>query len=349
MSLVDRLERELYAAATARPPDSARYVAVLERAVRMCDADPTAAEVFDLAELYLDLSTEYSTLGRHDDALAAADAAIDAGVDMQPDPRCLRAEILMRAGRVTEAEPIWAAVRADTPDDVWLYNTAGLEYADQGQHATALDWLTDGLQLALRTRDPERLVDQLADLRQTNLDKLGRAADALQEQAMAFLVEQEQARSTRARPDEETAPESTGPVGAVALAWLPAGDYEQAVQLWPKLAESDRVRGPDGPVPHRQYCRMLQQILIEYAEEGIPALTIAPVRVAPFTAWCDERDQQPDSAEARAEYAAQLAARADPDLIAWPPGRNQLCWCGSGRKYKKCCAAMSFVDRDLSQ
>ena len=61
MSLVDLLERELYAAATARPPDSARYVAVLERAVRMCDADPTAAEVFDLAELYLDLSTEYST------------------------------------------------------------------------------------------------------------------------------------------------------------------------------------------------------------------------------------------------------------------------------------------------
>jgi uncharacterized protein YecA (UPF0149 family) len=97
-------------------------------------------------------------------------------------------------------------------------------------------------------------------------------------------------------------PESTGPVGAAALAWLPAGDYEQAVQ-----------------------------------------------RVSPFTAWCAERDQQPDSAEARAEYAAHLAASADPDLIAWPPGRNQPCWCGSGRKYKKCCAAMTFVDTDLSQ
>ena len=147
----------------------------------------------------------------------------------------------MRAGRVTEAEPIWAAVRADTPDDVWLYNNAGLEYADQGQHATALDWLTDGLQLALRTRDPERLVDQLADLRQTNLDKLGRAADALQEQATAFLVEQEQARSTRSARTKKPRRNPTGPVGAVALAWLPAGDYEQAVQLWPKLAESDRV------------------------------------------------------------------------------------------------------------
>ena len=186
--LVDRLERELYAARTARPRDSARYAAVLERVVRTCGADSEAAEAFDLAELYLELATEYQVLGRWEDALAAADAAVDAGLDMQPDPRCLRAEILMRAGRVAEAEPIWAAVRADTPDDVWLYNNAGLEYAHAGDHETALDWLTEGLRLALRTSDPERLVDQLADLRQVSLDSLGRPADALQEQAMTFLA-----------------------------------------------------------------------------------------------------------------------------------------------------------------
>jgi hypothetical protein len=32
----------------------------------------------------------------------------------------------------------------------------------------------------------------------------------------------------------------------VAFAWLPAGDYEQAVTLWPDLASSERVAGPDG-------------------------------------------------------------------------------------------------------
>jgi len=186
VSLVERLERELYAAATASPRDSARYAVLLERAVRMCDADPEAVEVFDLAELYLELATEYSALGRYEDALAAADAAIDVGLDMQPDPRCLRAEILMRAGRGAEAEPIWAAVRADTPEDVWLYNSAGLEYADVGRHDVALEWLTEGLRLALRTDDPERLVGQLADLRQQSLDRLGRPVDALQDQAAAF-------------------------------------------------------------------------------------------------------------------------------------------------------------------
>lgn len=332
-TLVDRLERELYAAATARPRDSARYVAVPERAVRACDAAP---EAFERAELYLELATEYQVLGRYEDALAAADAAIDAGLAMRPDPRCLRAEILMRAGRIGEAETIWAAVRAGTPDDVWLYNNAGLEYADVGDHAAALDWLTDGLGLALRTGDPERLVDQLADLRRQSLDHLGRPADALQEQA---------ARQKRSPREEELAPEPTGgPVGTVAFAWLPAGDYEQAVRLWPELAQSDRVAGPGGPLPHPQYCRAMQQQLVAYAEAGMPGLAIAPVRVAPFTAWCADRGRQPDSADARAGYAAQLAANADPDVIAWPPGRNQPCWCGSGSKYKKCCAALTSVD-----
>jgi tetratricopeptide (TPR) repeat protein len=344
-SLVERLERELYAAATARPRDAARYAAVLERAVRTYGSDPEAAEVFDLAELYFELATEYETLGRCEDALAAADAAVDAGIDSSPDSRCLRAEILMRAGRVAEAEPIWTAVRADTPEDVWLYNTAGLEYTHAGLHDVALDWLTDGLRLALRTGDPERLVDQLAELRQDNLDSLGQAADALQEQAAVFLREQDQARS-RWLEEPGSAPTSgsdPGTVRAVASAWLPAGDYEQAVGLWPELADSELVAGPAGPLPHALYCRALQQRLVELSQIGIPGLVIAPVRVAPFTAWCTERGQQPDS-EARATYAAHLAATADPGVVSWPPGRNQPCWCGSGRKYKKCCAAPSSID-----
>jgi SEC-C motif len=142
--------------------------------------------------------------------------------------------------------------------------------------------------------------------------------------------------------EQETAAESGDPTGRMAFAWLPAGDYEQALALWPDLAASDLVAGPDGPLPHRLYCRAMQQKLVEFAEAGAPGLAVAPIRVAPFTAWCTEKAYDPDSAEARAEYAAQLAAGADPDVISWPPGRNQPCWCGSGANYKKCCATQSF-------
>lgn len=138
------------------------------------------------------------------------------------------------------------------------------------------------------------------------------------------------------------APESSDPVVNVALAWLPAGDYEQALTLWPELAGSDLVAGPDGPLPHRRYCRAMEHKLVEFAEAGAHRLSVAPIRVAPFTTWCTEKAYNPDSAEARAEFAAHLAASTDPDVVSWPPGRNELCWCSSGRKYKKCCAADSF-------
>jgi SEC-C motif len=144
--------------------------------------------------------------------------------------------------------------------------------------------------------------------------------------------------------DEPAPAPSSAAVGTVALAWLPAGDYERALELWPDFAASDRVAGPDGPLSHRQYCQAMQQKLVEFAEVGFPGLAIAPIRVGPFTAWCAEKGQEPDSSEARAEYAAHLAATGDPDVTSWPPGRNQPCWCGSGRKYKKCCAATSLVD-----
>jgi tetratricopeptide (TPR) repeat protein len=331
---LDCLAQELEVAGSAHPRDAARYAAVLERAVRTCTINPAASEVFDLGELYLDLTTEYQQLGRVDDALAAADAVVASGLQMHPDARCLRAEILMRAGRGAEAEPIWAAVRAATPEDVWLYNNAGLGYADVGEHDTALHWLTDGLQLALRTGDPERLIDQLADLRQTSLDTLGLRADRLQDEAAAFLHKLEQ-----------TEPVHTRTIGPMSVAWLPAGDYEQALKRWPNFAESDLIATPDGPLSHALYCRAMQQKLVAYSEAGAPRFAVVPIRIAQFTAWCTERNHQPDSADVRAEYVSHLTAAGGPDLTAWPPGRNQPCWCGSGFKYKKCCASVSFVDR----
>jgi uncharacterized protein YecA (UPF0149 family) len=56
-----------------------------------------------------------------------------------------------------------------------------------------------------------------------------------------------------------------------------------------------------------------------------------------FLSWCEERGAEP--ADSRPQYAAELAPLHDDSLLSWPPARNQRCWCGSGRKYKKCCGA----------
>ncbi|MBX7447216.1 hypothetical protein GR927_04385 [Mycolicibacterium sp. 3033] len=189
----DPMEVELYKASIDRPRDSARYVAALERAVLTRLYDPETPRNPPLLSLYGELVHEYQVLGRWDDALVVADAVAEARPLMNPPARCLRARILMRMGRVAEAEQIWEAVCSENPEDVSIHEAAAIEYADIGDHESALAWLTEGLQVALRIEDSDTedpLAAELADLRKNTLDELGRPADALQEHAIATLREQ---------------------------------------------------------------------------------------------------------------------------------------------------------------
>ena len=56
----------------------------------------------------------------------------------------------------------------------------GIEYSNMGGYAEALDWLTAGLELALRTGDPESALEQLRPLC-ASLSALGRQPDDIQE------------------------------------------------------------------------------------------------------------------------------------------------------------------------
>ena len=189
-SQVLEAEHELAQATSARPQDPTRLAAALEQAVDACRRWPEAASgVLYLPELLGELSEAYEQLGRTEDALEAMRSAITAGYAGAPDPRCRLAEILLRAGRAEEAHPIFARVKAETPGDVWLYNNAGLEYGAAGDDERALEWLTEGLELALSTGDPERLVAQMSDLRRESLKALGRQLDDLEARAEEFLAQ----------------------------------------------------------------------------------------------------------------------------------------------------------------
>lgn len=186
----DPMEVELFEASIARPRDSARYVAALERAVLTRLYDPETTRHPPLLSLYEELANEYQAIGRWDDALQMADAVAEARPLRNPPARCLRARILMRMGRVAEAEPIWEAVCSENPEDVSIHEAAAIEYLSIDDHESALAWLTEGLQVALRiegseTEDP--LAAELLELRQETLDELGRPADALQGRAIATL------------------------------------------------------------------------------------------------------------------------------------------------------------------
>ena len=349
-----RLEQALEKAFTARPPQDEVAAELIERIV----AHPDADKAFHMPELLDELATCYANAGRFDEAIGAMERALAAGWDGQPDGRQRIAEFLLRGGHAEEAHALYAAIKADTPDDAWLYSTAGLDYAMVGDHQRALQWLTEGLDLALRTGDPERLVGQLTELREESLTALGCSPDEVQERARQYLAEAEK-RSAGARPgvarsagrqQAQTGQAQTGytQIGhaqtrdavsnsAVAVGWFPASEFPMAVEKWPQLKESWDAKS------YKEYCRLLQGTLLNLAAAGIKP-RLAPIRIRAYTRWCASEGCDPGAPETRSKYAALLASRGE--TVAWPPGRNDRCWCGSGRKYRKCCGTVEPAPLD---
>lgn len=337
-----------------------------EQALKAGDLDRARAILDKLAELpdtgglwmpecYADLARSYDHRGLRDEAIAMQERAIAHGAGGRPDPRSDIAEFHLRAGRAAQAAAIWAELKAQDPDDVWLYNAAGLSYGEVGEHELAIAWLTDGLELAMRTDDPEGIVAQLSDERRRNLEALGRGHDELEARVDTFLEQWRRTERARNRRFaiyealEEAMPPADAPLPpgsrqgeevAIALSWFPAGEYELAIARWPSLAEEW------AEVPYPDYCRRLDGHIRWMRGHGVRVQAVAPIVVDEYIAWCEEYNEDPK--DGRASFAAHRMAAAD--VVPWPPGRNDFCWCGSQRKYKKCCgqaSAMATFDADV--
>ena len=68
-----------------------------------------------MPECYADLAREYARRGRHDDAIALLERAIELGWAGKPHPRSDIAEFHLRAGRHEEAAAIWAELKTSDP------------------------------------------------------------------------------------------------------------------------------------------------------------------------------------------------------------------------------------------
>jgi len=155
--------------------------------------------------------------------------------------------------------------------------------------------------------------------------------DDLERRAEEFLSEW-RARRHRSSSElsdalNEVPPQRTPPDLAIAFAWFPAGEYEAAVTRWPSLAEDW------AGVPHADYCQRMDGHIKWMRRHGVMVCAVAPIVMDDFVAWCHDCGEDPE--HARAAYAAEQLRVGH--AIGWPPGRNEPCWCGSERKYKKCC------------
>jgi tetratricopeptide (TPR) repeat protein len=170
--------------------DHVRLVPVLEEYLRLAEAHEDNPEgfFFDTGAWCETLADSYLTVGRVDDAVRLISDATRRGYSEGAERLCELAERLMRSGHEPRARRLWQQARTDFGDDVWVYVQAGIEYADLGDHHAALGWLTPGMELALRTGDPEQALEQLVPLRSASLAVVGTTPDDLQARAERTLA-----------------------------------------------------------------------------------------------------------------------------------------------------------------
>ena len=322
---------------------------------------PCAWHHLDQADLYDELHQALRRAGRWDDAIAARRASIDAGYQSRPDPEADIAEILIDAGRHEEAAVLYDQLRQRDPDDVWLYNSAA--YSSIGvDNDRALRWVLDGIEVAIATGDHDQILPQLLDFTHTIWNNLNRQPDQrLLDRITAFQADWSRpaprpwpsTETPRADPHTPcahcgyhpdhppelalaappavptTTPTARRETAHVAVAWFPLDAYVEATQRWPSFD------GYDADGDHQTYNRRIEANTKALAAIHGHNPSIAPLTISELIDYATEHDHDPGTGAARAALAAEMARTGR--AIAWPPGRNEPCWCRSGRKYKKCC------------
>ena len=327
MADLQAIERELVVA--RKRDDNDARARLIPHALELPEAQPHRAEYLD------ELAYAYQQLGRFDDAIAAMRQAVAAGfegeLDEHPNAQALIADLLLRAGHTEQADVAWEQAEREHSRDPLLHQAAGVAYADVGLHRKALGWQTKALELALTDGTDGDLIWLITGERAETLDVLNQAPDNLQLRAEERVDRDEQAEQQRIdtfyrdRSAQTIRPQRA----SVGLAWFPHGEYQKALDTWPSFAE-DYEHGP-----YEAYCARLELLLRNLRAQDTARLALTPITIDDYLTWCTEHDRAPEQSETRADYATELLEHDS--AHPWPPERNQPCWCGSGRKYKKCC------------
>ncbi|OLZ59449.1 hypothetical protein AV521_45315 [Streptomyces sp. IMTB 2501] len=322
----------------------------------------------DREEILVEAAGSWNDAEEYDRALALYQQLLDTGCEEPHLIEAYRISTLWDAGRADEARQAAGLLRRQHPADPGAWNFVAEALETAGELHDAADWFTAGLtrlfgaitpltrsavdnstdpsgiemlvigrhRVRRRLGEPhddlDNLADKLHEHRPTLLrgpgtlddlhdpDRLRAAesgdAEALQAEFEKLAVEVAARRAALARPRM-----------TCALFWSEI-EFSQLLTRWPAFAE-------DYGTDHHDHIRRVEETLRNLSQEGEPHLGIAQGSVADFEAFTDEEGLSPRDGDTRAEYAADLASRGRAQ--AWPPPRNSPCWCGSSRKYKKCC------------
>ena len=266
-------------------------------------ADPAVS----LGDLYDDLAEAAAEDDDHDLAARFERKALDAGCRSPAVAREMLGWYLLKSGALEQGERVFGELRAERPDDVDILITLGHARSDAGLQEQALFAFDEAVAVARRV-GMSRVLDRARIERKVEREDAGLEAD---------------------EDDRLAPPPRPLASGAIAwtLAWFPPAERPTAIERWPALAADFNDPG--------DYSRRIEEHLRRLRSALGRCPGVAPIAVEALVEWAAAQGYDPDSGEARSQYAAALASTGG--AIQWPPGRNDPCWCHSGQKYKRCC------------
>ncbi|MDJ0345470.1 SEC-C metal-binding domain-containing protein [Streptomyces sp. H10-C2] len=317
-------------------------------------------------ELLIEAAGEWNVAGEYERALSVYERLLAEGCESPHLIESYRIGSLWDAGREEEARAAAGKLRTAHPHDGGAWNYVAETFETGGDLRAAAEWYTAGISHLLGTAAPltvsdvqqgqfdaEMLVigrhrvrrlagdahddwDDLADALHESRPVAVRGAASLDElhgpeRLGAFDSDDPEAlRAEFERLSAEVAQRKAAlfAPAVVCVVFWPPQEFTELLGRWPSFAD-------DYGQEHAAHLRQVETVVRTLSEEGEPRLAVAPGSVAGFVTFTESEGLPPESEGLRAEYAADLAARGLG--TAWPPPRNGPCWCGSSRKYKKCC------------
>ncbi|MFJ6168991.1 SEC-C domain-containing protein [Micromonospora orduensis] len=308
--------------AGSESPDPAALVAELVGAVdegRVADPDDTGYALLVAADIL-------EQAGDLADALTLATRAIAEQPDEDAYARAVRGGLLLRLGRTDEGLAELTELRPlleTNPDATYLVD----ELAESGHAETALEWLTGALDAILeRTRTQQHESEDAQDEAAAMIYGLAQRRHDLREE-LGLPHDEYDNLADRLRAASNHALDALDDGPATLLYW-PEAEFDALLARWPGLVDSY-------PSTWDEHRAQIERALVEASGLGGADLGVAAGTVEGLAAFAGD---DPIDEETLDEYADSLD---ETGVTAWPPGRNDTCWCGSGAKYKKCCLPRS--------
>jgi tetratricopeptide (TPR) repeat protein len=304
------------------------------RTVPADDPDPLTAGFWanSRAGELIERAEDRQLAGDNRGALTLLEQAIPMGGPDAAYALAARVESLFELGRSSDAVAGLEALRKHRPFSAVAFHRAAEALEMNGDHRLALRWFDMAL---------SRCTDQLNDGSSSEVD-LGASVPLLLagrrrvRTTLGFAADELDKAAAPGGQPPDVAFQGHLPLGhaapgaVVRVLFWPRDQVQDAHRHWPALVQTPEV---ESSIRQRE---LENRQLV--AGDGVH-IVMVPVTVQQLLDYAARTNGDPLDARTRSQL---LHERYDQGGgLPWPPQRNQRCWCGSDRKYKKCCGAVA--------